>query len=98
MVDNLFVFYIAFEFSLLPTLMLIIKWGYQPERMISGFYFVIYTICASLPLIYIIVKLKLSSHSISTSLVVSADFGFVYFYLAFLIAFLVKLPIWGVHL
>nr|ALO76688.1 NADH deshydrogenase subunit 4 [Alleculinae sp. ENSP01] len=47
---NLFVFYIFFEVSLIPTLILIIGWGYQPERLQAGFYLFFYTLLASLPM------------------------------------------------
>jgi len=44
-------FYIRFEASLLPTLVLILGWGYQPERVQAGIYFFFYTMFASLPLL-----------------------------------------------
>lgn len=50
-VSDLFSFYIIFEASLIPTLFIIIKWGYQPERLQAGLYLIIYTITARLPLL-----------------------------------------------
>lgn len=44
-------FYFFFEFSLLPTFLLILKWGYQPERLQAGIYMIMYTVSASLPLL-----------------------------------------------
>lgn len=97
------VLYINFEFSLLPTLILILKWGYQPERLQARFYFLIYTICASLPLLVVLFKIKSIIHSMS----ISRSFPIVVLgervigniiYLGFVFAFLVKIPIWGVHL
>lgn len=62
-VSNMFRFYVAFERSLIPTLILILSWGYQPERLQAGFYFVIYTVAASLPLLIIIVRVgSLNGH------------------------------------
>lgn len=49
-----FFFYLFFELSLLPTLFLILGWGYQPERIQAGMYIIIYTVVASLPLLMII--------------------------------------------
>lgn len=49
-----FFFYLFFELSLLPTLFLILGWGYQPERIQAGMYIIIYTVVASLPLLIII--------------------------------------------
>lgn len=44
-------FFFFFEFSLIPTFWLILKWGYQPERLQAGLYMVMYTVSASLPLL-----------------------------------------------
>lgn len=103
-VDRFLIMYIIFEASIIPTLYLILKWGYQPERLQSGFYFVMYTICASLPLLYMICKLKISLCSFSIISVypmgVINNISTVYylFYISFVMAFLVKIPMWGLHL
>jgi len=47
-------FYIFFEASLVPTLLVIIGWGYQTERLQAGVYFLFYTITSSLPLLLVI--------------------------------------------
>lgn len=44
-------FYIFFESSLIPTMILILGWGYQPERLQAGVYMLFYTLFASLPLL-----------------------------------------------
>ena len=44
-------FYIFFEASLIPTFLLVLGWGYQPERLQAGIYLLLYTIRASLPLL-----------------------------------------------
>nr|ANP26493.1 NADH dehydrogenase subunit 4 [Laeonereis culveri] len=51
MVSHLFSFYMLFEASLIPTLLIIMKWGYQPERLQAGMYLMMYTVSASLPLL-----------------------------------------------
>lgn len=48
-VSNFFLFFFFFEVSLLPTLMIILGWGYQPERLQARFYIIMYTIIGSLP-------------------------------------------------
>lgn len=48
---NVFIFYIFFEVRLIPTLVLIVGWGYQPERLQAGVYLLFYTLLASLPII-----------------------------------------------
>lgn len=101
--DNFFMFYIMFEFSLLPTLYLVLKWGYQPERLQAGVYFVMYTICGSLPLLFVILYMQYhvcSSYMYFSFPFTVVDIGFTSYLFCFslVFAFLVKVPMWGVHL
>lgn len=57
LVSNMVWFYVFFEASLVPVLILILGWGYQPERLQAGIYMIIYTICGSLPFLYMVVRL-----------------------------------------
>nr|YP_003204846.1 NADH dehydrogenase subunit 4 [Bolinus brandaris]ACF04920.1 NADH dehydrogenase subunit 4 [Bolinus brandaris] len=100
-------FYFMFEASLIPTLLLILGWGYQPERLQAGMYMMIYTVAASLPLLFSILwaNSKLSSNemlliNMLRECPVSADNLWSWNILVFLIftAFLVKLPMFSVHL
>ena len=50
-VRGLFAFYLFFEASLIPVTVIVMGWGYQPERLQAGFYLVVYTVGASLPLL-----------------------------------------------
>nr|WRV01081.1 NADH dehydrogenase subunit 4 [Palaemon australis] len=94
-------FYICFESSLIPTMILILGWGYQPERLQAGVYMLFYTLFASLPLLISLLSLYsaggslvmgLSSISyLSSSLV-------IFWYFCSVMAFLVKLPMYLVHL
>ena len=43
--------FIFFESRLIPTLFLILGWGYQPERVQAGIFLLFYTLLASLPLL-----------------------------------------------
>lgn len=56
------IFYVFFEASLLPTLMLVILWGYQPERLQAGTYLILYTVGASLPLLISVLLLYFSNN------------------------------------
>ena len=56
-VNNLLLFYFFFEVSLIPTFLLIMGWGYQVERVQSVFYFILYTVFASLPLLFFFLRL-----------------------------------------
>lgn len=53
-VRGFFMFYFFFEASLIPTLFLILGWGYQPERLQAGVYIIMYTVSASMPLFLVL--------------------------------------------
>nr|YP_010454067.1 NADH dehydrogenase subunit 4 [Euprymna brenneri]QXJ42044.1 NADH dehydrogenase subunit 4 [Euprymna brenneri] len=102
--SNLMYFYIFFEISLIPTLMLIIGWGYQPERLQAGMYMMLYTITASLPLLISLLMLGYLYKSFNMILVgylncvlMLYNVNFFWF-LGLMMAFLVKLPMFSVHL
>lgn len=96
--SNLFLFYFFFERRLIPTLFLILGWGYQPERLQAGLYLLFYTLLASLPLLVAIFYLFNFSNSINIFLLTNYSIYFSLFYLAIIFAFLVKIPIFLVHL
>ena len=106
-VSRIIHFYFMFEASLIPTLMIVLGWGYQPERLQAGLYMMIYTVAASLPLLLLIVwrlgELRSSNMMLGASLRTalrspqSMWTNNVFIVLVFL-AFLVKLPIFTVHL
>lgn len=94
---NLFIFYLFFELRLIPTLFLILGWGYQPERIQAGLYIFFYTIFASLPMIVSIFYIynyfgRIGFYFITFSI----DSLFLYFCL--ILVFLVKIPMFFVHL
>nr|YP_009365215.1 NADH dehydrogenase subunit 4 [Spirula spirula]ARJ60732.1 NADH dehydrogenase subunit 4 [Spirula spirula] len=97
-------FYIFFEISLVPTLMLIIGWGYQPERLQAGMYMMLYTITASLPLLISLIVLGDLYSSFNMILIYYLNcFTILYdvnilWFLGMMGAFLVKLPMFSVHL
>nr|AFQ62261.1 NADH dehydrogenase subunit 4 [Cheironitis sp. MJTNT-2012] len=94
---NLFVFYLFFEFSLIPTLVLIIGWGYQPERIQAGVYLLFYTLVASLPMMVSIFYY----YSIYGTLDLFFFFygvSYFMFYVCTVMVFLVKIPMYFVHL
>nr|YP_007889835.1 NADH dehydrogenase subunit 4 [Paphnutius ruficeps]AEG64530.1 NADH dehydrogenase subunit 4 [Paphnutius ruficeps] len=94
-VNNLLLFYIFFESSLIPTLMLIFGWGYQPERLFSGYYLLFYTLTASLPLLVSI--LYYYNLNGSCVYVISSFNSNFILYLGLIMAFLVKLPMFLFH-
>nr|UBQ33992.1 NADH dehydrogenase subunit 4 [Plerochila australis] len=89
--SSLFVFYLSFECSLVPTMFLIFGWGYQPERLMAGFYLIFYTLFASLPLLAGIFYLW-SSNGTTFYFLINIDLNF-YFFLSMIMAFLIKMPL-----
>nr|WGL39517.1 NADH dehydrogenase subunit 4 [Limbodessus compactus] len=95
---NLFMFYVFFESSLIPTLFLIMGWGYQPERLQAGIYLLFYTLFASLPMM-IGIFYYYNSFSSLVYFFFLDFFNFnVYMYISMVLAFLVKMPMFLVHL
>nr|YP_009351685.1 NADH dehydrogenase subunit 4 [Ruptitermes arboreus]AQP30387.1 NADH dehydrogenase subunit 4 [Ruptitermes arboreus] len=96
---GLFSFYIFFESSLIPTLFLILGWGYQPERVQAGIYLLFYTLLASLPLLVGILFIYDYFGSVCIYLLCGSDFlGGGLFYVCMVFAFLVSMPMFMVHL
>nr|UFZ13393.1 NADH dehydrogenase subunit 4 [Madachauliodes sp.] len=95
---NLFMFYFFFESSLIPTLFLILGWGYQPERLQAGVYLLFYTLLASLPMLISIFYIYKSLGSLSFMLLSVSHFENWLFYFSMIFAFLVKMPMFLVHL
>nr|YP_010251436.1 NADH dehydrogenase subunit 4 [Aenigmachanna gollum]QTW91614.1 NADH dehydrogenase subunit 4 [Aenigmachanna gollum] len=101
---ELIMFYIMFETTLIPTLIIITRWGNQTERLNAGTYFLFYTLAGSLPLLVALLLLQNSTGSLSlltlqymnpTHLTSFAD---KLWWTGCLLAFLVKMPLYGVHL
>nr|YP_011010311.1 NADH dehydrogenase subunit 4 [Metrocoris ciliatus]WPW46926.1 NADH dehydrogenase subunit 4 [Metrocoris ciliatus] len=92
---NIFMFYVFFESSLIPTLLLIFGWGYQPERLSSGFYLLFYTLFGSLPLLLSIFFIYTSSYTMFYNMIM-VDYN-LYMYLGLILAFLIKMPMIFFH-
>ena len=88
---SLLVFFIMYELSLFPVCLLIILFGYQPEKIKSMFYLLLYTVVCSAPFLFSVVTLNnrvrsgFSSLSAYTSLLVC-------------LSFMVKSPLYTLHL
>lgn len=95
-------FYILFEASLIPTLILVLSWGLQPERLQAGTYLILYIIVASLPLLFSLLILYNTNFHLELYLPnwkapVSKSF-FIFWWFITILPFLVKTPIYSVHL
>lgn len=95
---RLFIFYLFFERSLIPTLFLILGWGYQPERLQAGIYLLFYTLLVSLPILIGIFYVYNVTGTINFYLLSNYNFELDILYFSLIMAFLVKIPIFLVHL
>lgn len=62
---EIILFYIMFEATLIPTLIIITRWGNQTERLNAGTYFLFYTLAGSLPLLVALLILQKELGSLS---------------------------------
>nr|QXU60290.1 NADH dehydrogenase subunit 4 [Pipile cumanensis] len=101
---ELTLFYISFEATLIPTLVLITRWGSQPERLSAGIYLLFYTLASSLPLLTAILYLHTKTGSLYlpafklTHPTLTSSWTSLSTSLALLMAFMVKAPLYGLHL
>ena len=84
-------FYILFELSLLPTLFIVLLFGYQPEKLRAAQYLLLYTVLASLPLL-------LSLLALTPYLGWLALPRVGYLGLTLTLGFMVKSPLYLVHI
>nr|YP_010564775.1 NADH dehydrogenase subunit 4 [Volucella trifasciata]UZA61178.1 NADH dehydrogenase subunit 4 [Volucella trifasciata] len=96
--SNLFMFYLFFEGSLIPTLFLVLGWGYQPERLQAGMYLLFYTLLVSLPMLISIFYLYNNLNTMIFYLLNNYMFNYFILYISLISSFLVKMPMFLVHL
>jgi len=73
----------------------LIRWGYSPERVQASFYMVFYTLVVSFP--FLVFLMSWGIEIFSSSFIISSKFNSFWWVFLFLV-FLVKLPVYGVHL
>ena len=90
---SIVIFYLWFELSLIPIVILILGWGKQPERLLASLYILMYTISGSFPFLFVLLYLKLiildPFNILAQPLLIS---------LCVVLPFCVKLPIYYFHL
>nr|QVX31180.1 NADH dehydrogenase subunit 4 [Gesiella jameensis] len=102
--QNFMNFYIMFETSLIPTLLLILGWGYQPERLQASMYLLLYTITASLPLLLSLMWMYNQNGHLFMFMNYFNSMNYMNYPLNMLwwmmsiLAFMVKMPIYLMHL
>nr|YP_097137.1 NADH dehydrogenase subunit 4 [Plethodon elongatus]AAU20574.1 NADH dehydrogenase subunit 4 [Plethodon elongatus] len=101
---ELTLFYITFEATLIPTLIIITRWGNQTERLSAGTYFLFYTLAGSLPLLVALLLMNTTTNTLSMGLLFSSPQMFMMtstnniLWFGCLSAFMVKMPLYGAHL
>nr|QOJ44859.1 NADH dehydrogenase subunit 4 [Allobates chalcopis] len=104
MANNLILFFIMFEATMIPTLILITRWGAQKERMMAGTYLLFYTLSGSMALLTALLFFHENIGTLSFMLlkeVTAQSYSLPFapmWWAASLLAFLIKMPLYGVHL
>jgi NADH-quinone oxidoreductase subunit M len=97
---DLFLFYVFWEFSLVPMYILIGVWG-GPRRIYAAVKFFLYTMGGSILMLLGILWLGLVGHNFSfTELAGKLNLPLnteIWLFLAFAIAFAIKVPMWPLH-
>nr|YP_010586610.1 NADH dehydrogenase subunit 4 [Tinodes chinchinus]UZZ44424.1 NADH dehydrogenase subunit 4 [Tinodes chinchinus] len=93
---NIFMFYLFFEISLIPVLFLIIGWGYQVERIQAGIYLLFYTLFLSLPMLLGLIYIYMNKNYLMIFFI--KNLNSLILYLILMLSFLVKMPMFMLHL
>ncbi|MFN2120908.1 MAG: NuoM family protein, partial [Anaerolineales bacterium] len=98
---DLFLFYIFWEFSLIPMYFLIGVWG-GPRRIYAAIKFFLYTMAGSILMLLAILWLGLEGRHFSLPMLMqtAADIPQniqLWLFLAFAVAFAIKVPMWPFH-
>nr|UUC05230.1 NADH dehydrogenase subunit 4 [Chionomys nivalis] len=102
--NELIMFYILFEATLIPTLIIITRWGNQTERLNAGIYFLFYTLVGSIPLLIALIYIQNSTGTLNFILMtlnsspINQTWSNNILWLACITAFMIKMPLYGVHL
>jgi len=101
--SNFFIFYVLFEFILVPFYFIVLLWGSRANRVGASFRLVFFTLVFSLPLT-VIVALNLYNNYFSfnfdmlfSTLSTNSIFMQITFYLSCFLAFAVKIPLFPAH-
>nr|AWV83804.1 NADH dehydrogenase subunit 4 [Cicadettana calliope] len=93
--SSIMMFYICFESSLIPIMIIIMSWGYQPERINASYYLLFYTLFASLPMLMSIFFLY--KYNMTNIFMLMDSPINIYIYMGMIMAFLIKMPLFMFH-
>jgi len=97
--QDLFLFYIFWEFTLVPMYFLIGIWG-GPRRIYAAIKFFLYTMAGSILMLLAILWLGINGGTFSVPDLLGADIDpatQMWLFLAFAAAFAIKVPMWPLH-
>ncbi len=92
-------FYVFFEATLIPMYIIIGVWG-GPNRVYAAFKFFLYTLAGSLLMLVALIYLYTQTHSFDLATWQNAKIAMtpqIMLFMAFFLAFAVKVPMWPVH-
>ncbi|WP_321788810.1 NADH-quinone oxidoreductase subunit M [Burkholderia pyrrocinia] len=92
-------FYVFFEATLIPMYIIIGVWG-GPNRVYAAFKFFLYTLAGSLLMLVALIFLYTETHSFDLATWQNAKIAMtpqILLFIAFFLAFAVKVPMWPVH-
>nr|NP_077257.1 NADH dehydrogenase subunit 4 [Trichinella spiralis]AAK12897.1 NADH dehydrogenase subunit 4 [Trichinella spiralis]AIW57090.1 NADH dehydrogenase subunit 4 [Trichinella spiralis]QRN72123.1 NADH dehydrogenase subunit 4 [Trichinella spiralis]QRN72136.1 NADH dehydrogenase subunit 4 [Trichinella spiralis]QRN72149.1 NADH dehydrogenase subunit 4 [Trichinella spiralis] len=93
--DNVMMFYVLFEVSIVPIYFIVLGWGNQPERLMAANYLVVYTLMFSFPLLVLIIRFLVDCSVVGWASVVWVNSVVM---VMMLLPFVVKLPVYLFHL
>jgi len=96
-VNNGLFFYLLFEFSFTWIFLFLIRWGLSLERIQASFYILFYTLIFSLPFLIILAESTLT-FSLNYFLIFKFKTTIDFLWIFIVLIFVVKLPLFGVHL
>lgn len=99
--ENLLWFYIFFEFVVVPIFLIITGWGYRTNRIQASLYMFLYTIIRSLPLLIGLVGFRAYEFGLGSvvNLFLRKPSTFsMWVWVSYLVVFMVKLPLFFLHL
>lgn len=96
-VNNLFLLYLFYEASIIPIIIIIVKWGSYPERSLSAVILLIYTSIFTFPFVYVLISNYLEINCFVYVLIFNYSNYSLLISIIIFFTFAVKLPIYGLH-
>nr|ASM82730.1 NADH dehydrogenase subunit 4 [Eosembia sp. FS-2017] len=95
---NLLLFYLIFETSLIPISLMIAGWGSQWERLSAMIYLIMYMFLSSFPMLIILLNIDFNENLMNMMFVDLIFVSGLVFYFLVILMFLVKFPLFIIHL